>query len=764
MKKKILILALSACAALLFSSCDNEKKPEKKTDVPVSTDTPISSTADTPKTTTSNIPSLTTTVTPISTVPAKDMVTVNIYEGSGKDDRVLIESQSVEKNKTLLDQLKAPNKPGFKFLRFHFASSYNDVYLEADYVIKKNLDIYASFDSIDINSYHEASPKESTNTDYFYLAEGSNEQITNFYQNGYIKDNIIDFSIYKNTDSYVTVKTADEFINALQSTKCDYETTWTYDELTSEQEEKVTEYEALMKKRAELGDAGLTKEEKTRRVDLENEIMMYTGSIKQTLKADSKVHVIEITEDLNLGYNKLSTEAKALVTDWASTSKTNFTKSSHFEENGVSLINISNAHNLLIYSKNGAKITNAGFKVNSCNGFVIRNLVMDEIWQWEDTSTYQPGFTVGDMDVFGWAYFKVNSSTNVWFDHMTFGKSYDGQIDVSNPYWYNMRTYKTAPYGVDENDQKSAVTISNCKFLSGSDDKDGYLYKMMEEIEADYQKSEADSSYECKYLYYKTLRKTYNLSFEEILYGVAIPQKKAFLIGDSSESKKIESYRYNLNIRLTLLNNVFVDIEDRIPNVRGGVAYMANCLIDNSRYYKYRKAIIASGAQGISNLYPYTNNNKTVYPFKLALVSQAIVGGYGASICAENCIFIGVDKIVKNNNSEKDTISADQMRAGYKIINCIWYNDKDDTENKTRIINTDTDPNQIQSTVGQTSPMTVADFNWHNDTNTKPFEIKTYELSDLTNRLCVITPVGSNKNFGKMYLYTDPLYYTEKDN
>ena len=144
------------------------------------------------------------------------------------------------------------------------------------------------------------------NTDYFYLAEGSNEQIVNFYQNGYIKDNIIDFSKYKNTDSYVTVKTADEFLNALQNTKCSYETTWTYDNLTSEQEEKVTEYEALMKKRAELGDAGLTQEEKTRRVELENEIMMYTGSIKQTLNADSKVHVIEITEDLNLGYNKLS--------------------------------------------------------------------------------------------------------------------------------------------------------------------------------------------------------------------------------------------------------------------------------------------------------------------------------------------------------------------------------------------------------------------------------------------------------------------------
>ena len=37
---------------------------------------------------------------------------------------------------------------------------------------------------------------------------------------------------------------------------------------------------------------------------------------------------------------------------------------------------------------------------------------MDEIWQWEDSPSDKPTFTVGDMDVFGWAYFKINFSTD----------------------------------------------------------------------------------------------------------------------------------------------------------------------------------------------------------------------------------------------------------------------------------------------------------------------------------------------------------------
>ena len=740
MRKRRLFLGLGlALVSLVLASCDNESKETNNTTLEPTTE----STPDTETETTKEV---------------VEKETVYICEGD-TSDKTILSTQEIIKGKPVLPQIVAPIKEGYRVLNYRLSSSIDGDIIDSEFIYssKKKFNLFVEWEKIDYNSVHEMNDEKSELKDYLYLASGTEAQQANFYQNGFVKDKMPDYSKYKD-DAYVQVKTADEFINAISQTKYDYETTWTYDDLTPEQEGKIADYEALMKKREEGGDAALTSDEKTRRLELEKEIMQYTGSISQTLKSEAKVHVIEITADLNLGYNKLSEASKALVTNWASTSKTDFATTSHFIENGVSQINLSNAYNLLIYSKNGSKITNAGFKVNSCKNVAFRNILMDEIWQWEDTNTLTPSFTVGDMDVFGWAYFKINSSTNIWIDHCEFGKSYDGQIDVANPYWYNIRTYQTAPYNVDERDEKSNVSISNCRFNSGSDDKDGYLYKMMEEIEADYQKSLTNTSYNCKYQYYKILRDKYKLSFDEILYGVAIPQKKAFLLGDSGESSKPESYRYNLNLCVSLLDNLFIDIEDRIPNVRGGIAYMANCVVDNSRYFKYRNILIDSGARAIDSEYPRPNQPKKPY-FKLALVSQAIVGGYGASICAENCIFIGVSQLVKNNNSNSNEVN---VSAGYKLINCIWYNDAN-SEDYDRIINTDINATQIQSTVGETSPMTTLLFNWHNESNTNPIELALYKLDNLTKTLVESSHVGVNANYNKMYLYTDALYYTEKE-
>ena len=91
-----------------------------------------------------------------------------------------------------------------------------------------------------------------------------------------------------------------------------------------------------------------------------------------------------------------------------------------------------NTSDLLVYSKSGAKLTHCGFKLTSDNNVVFRNLEFDEIWQWED-SPLTTASAVGDYDWHGWAYFKIAFCGYVWIDHCTFGKSYDGQIDYSNP-------------------------------------------------------------------------------------------------------------------------------------------------------------------------------------------------------------------------------------------------------------------------------------------------------------------------------------------
>jgi len=586
------------------------------------------------------------------------------------------------------------------------------------------------------------------------------------YGSGFTQAKMPDYSVYEGTDAYVKVSTAEELINALVNARIDY---------TSSVKEIVEDAGKIVRNNVRKNETNW-KNAITKGLYLKNSDGTYTKipedtpfddtsytaamtyyedspaskvSITQTLNKDATVHVIELTADIDLGYYNLSNEIKnsGIVESYCSkydsviaAGTAPFSVSTMLKENGISKINIGNTNNLLVYSKNGAKITHAGFNVTSCDGITFRNIEMDELWQWEDSANSSPTFTIGDMDVFGWAYFKINFCGYIWIDHCTFGKSYDGQIDVANPYFYSMGTAYRAPYGKPETyteENSSGVQISNCQFLSGSDDEDGYLYKMMEEIEDDYQKSKNDSNYSCKYLYYKTLRDNYNLSFKEILYGIAIPQKKAFLLGDSSESKKIDTYYYNQTLRVSLTDNLFVDIEDRLPNVRGGIAYVSNCVFDNSRYYYYRRLINISGAKGISNV-----NSK----YKLAAVSQGIIGGYGASIRAENCVFIGIEELVKNNNkaSSDDTISSSQYAAGFSIVNCIWYNDEK-SEDYSRIINTDTNPTQITAT--GSSPMTVDNFNWHTSDNTKPFDISSYvdDLHDLKDYLLETAKIGINK-------------------
>lgn len=440
---------------------------------------------------------------------------------------------------------------------------------------------------------------------------------TNLSADGFVRDKIGDFSVYENTDAYRKVTTADEFVQAIVAAKYHYTNVWD-DETGTYAQEPASGYTT----------------------------------------AEGSVHVIEIASDLNLGYNVLSAAAKSsgVVDDFSKKTMSNHVNdynSAMVTENGISQIKIENTSDLLIFSENGAKLTHCGFKLTSDNNVVFRNLVMDEIWQWEDGPKTSPS-TVGDYDFHGWAYFKIAFCGYIWIDHCTFGKSYDGQIDVSNPeYTANAGVAFRAPYGADGT---SAVHISWCNFNAGSDDEDGYIYKMMSAIEEEYlsHKDDAGTEYVSKHAYYDKLRDS-GITFGQILYGLALPQKKGFLCGDSGDE-----YAYNLKLQISFANCTFTNLEDRIPKLRGGNAYMYNCIVDNSQYYSYRAELRAKDA---ASLVKEVNGK-----WKCALVSQGIVCGNGGSVMAENCIYKGIEYLLKNN----DTNSAELVKGGYKIVNCSY--------------------------------------------------------------------------------------------
>ncbi|MDE7161542.1 MAG: InlB B-repeat-containing protein, partial [Anaeroplasmataceae bacterium] len=567
------------------------------------------------------------------------------------------EAEDIQNVLSIPEDLPELEEDGYTFEGWYFDEEYTQA-VEGKEALTKDITLYAKWTKNNPDAQLEG----------FEFLIGLDETTRrNLSNDGYAQEGITDFTKYLNTSAYRKVSTPLEFLTALVDARVEYTNTWHED----------------------------------------------TKTVEQTLIKDSSVHVIEITNDLNMGYFKLGAKEKAtnLVTDFANKMnnlKAYLCMSDMLLENGISQIKIESTSNLLIYSKNGAKITHCGFKLTSDTNVVFRNLSFDELWQWED-APISSSTNIGDYDWFGWAYFKIAFCGFIWIDHCTFGKSYDGQIDYSNPvYDANAGTAFRAPYGANG---ENGLHISWCKFNSGSDDEKGYLYQMMAKIEQEYQEGKNN------YLYYNALRNA-NISFEEILYGIAIPQKKGFLCGDdakfSGSYENADDYNFNLKLKISFANCIFKNIEDRLPKLRGGNAYLYNCLVDSSEYYEYRTILQSKNAKSVVS---------QINGWKCALVSQGIVCGNGGSVKAENTIFRGIETLLKHNDTKNVSPYVD---GGFELTNCSYQ------KQKTGSIYTgsSSDANtQFISSIP--SKLNTANFSWKTENNVPPFEITAIALENL---------------------------------
>ena len=574
---------------------------------------------------------------------------------------------------------------------------------------------------------------------YEYLASKSESIQSNFDAAGYVENKLPDFSVYENTSSYVQVFTPEELLDALVKAKYEYTNLWVFDARNDEEKalvERLTYLEDLR------SNGIISPEEETERKSIEAQLKTLgtPGHVEQELIKEGTVHVIEIMNDLNLGFYtldqvKVNTNGvyDSVIDDFSAKQSSIIPKlamSQRFTNNGVSQIKIENTSNLLIYSKNASKLLNCGIKLTSDNNIIVRNIEFDDIWQWEDSALAAPGVIIGDYDAFGWAFFKISNCGYVWIDHCTFGKSYDGQIDYSHPtYAINKSVCFRAPYGADGN---NGLHISNCYFKAGDASKDGELYKTMKKIEIDYQLGNDN------YLYYKQLRNL-GATFEQILNGVAAPQKKGFLLGDSGDQLE-----YNQEINVSFANNVFKNIEDRLPKIRGGNAYLYNNIIDNYEYISYRTELIKAGVKGISGI----NGS-----YKCAIVSQGVVCGLDGSVYAENTMYRGVESLLKNNDKANSSTGAvgEFVNGGYKFSNVLYQY----TSDSEAYIGSTTDENHLFNNYNSTPTTLSTDyFKWHTEDNIKPFDTILYSLDELENILYNELPVGANKELADMYLYT----------
>ena len=310
----------------------------------------------------------------------------------------------------------------------------------------------------------------------------------------------------------------------------------------------------------------------------------------------SGIKVVEITRDIDLGYNLISDSVKSSYSCLTSASQplTHPT----LKKTGVSQLKISDFDGLTVFSADGAKIKHGCLIFSKCSDVKIQNLEFDELWEWDEKDK-------GNYDTNDWDYMTLKGCSGFWVDHCTFHKAYDGVIDSK--------------------DGTTGLTISWSRFLPG-DSQDGFYKAAFDEMETNI----------AEYPMYRYLRQTAGLTKDQIM-KVAAPQKKTHLVGAT------EFNETNNNLEITLCYNYYSDSQDRLPRLRGGNAHVYNIVVDSTDAYNAGKIISSENASKIK-----------AAGYHFSATSQAFVSTENGSLYVQDSIIKGVKSPQKNNQKSSD--------------------------------------------------------------------------------------------------------------
>jgi len=272
----------------------------------------------------------------------------------------------------------------------------------------------------------------------------------------------------------------------------------------------------------------------------------------------------------------------------------------------VSLIDIQDKDGLTIFSANGATIRHANFNVKRANNVLIRNLKFDELWEWDESSK-------GKYDKQGWDFITVDiNSDNIWIDHCTFTKAYDGVVDIK---------------GGTRN-----VTLSWCSFLGDDGAPGSFVRQQIAALELNAP----------AYPMYNFLRSN-GFGVEDIV-GITRSQKKGHLVGAN------ELDASNANHRVTIHHNYYLNMQDRLPRLRAGNAHAYDVFVNNADAFTakgLRDTIVA--AMTPSNQSKLNGSNAT-YSFDVTL--NGSISTEGGAVLLEKSQFIGVIYPLRNNQKD----------------------------------------------------------------------------------------------------------------
>ncbi len=327
---------------------------------------------------------------------------------------------------------------------------------------------------------------------------------------------------------------------------------------------------------------------------------IYTAADLRAALTAKTTRVIEIMNDLDLGWNELP------ASEQTGRFRENTTPLLHpvLLQTGVSLIDVQDFTGLTIFSRHGARIRHAELQIKRCANLIIRNLVFDELWEWDESSK-------GDYDRNDWDYITIDAASSlVWIDHCDFGKAYDGVVDVKSG--------------------SNRVTLSWCRFIEDSGAPGSWVRRQIDALEA------APSG---KAMY--SFLRDNGFSTDDIV-AVARSQKKGHLVGANDLDAD------NADLSVTLHHNLYVGMQDRLPRLRGGNAHAYNLHVDNrnahaaSQLYAARVAAMSS-----TNAAKLSNGT-----YKFSVTQNGSISTEGGAVLLEKSYYEGVRYALRNNQTD----------------------------------------------------------------------------------------------------------------
>jgi len=335
---------------------------------------------------------------------------------------------------------------------------------------------------------------------------------------------------------------------------------------------------------------------------------VYTPGDLRLALANNATKVIEIMNDLNLGWNEIG------ATNQTGAFRANATPVMHpvLIASGVSTIDIQNKNGITIFSANGATIRHAEFNVKRSNNILIRNLKFDELWEWDEA-------TKGDYDSKDWDFITIgdgDNCTNVWIDHCDFTRSYDGTVDLKS--------------GANQ------VTVSWCRFLGDDGSANSFVRQQFNHLETN---GTSETMFD--------FLRGNGFSIDDIV-AVARSQKKGHLAGPT------EFNSGNADIKLTLHHNYYKNHQDRLPRLRGGNSHVYNVYLDNTEALaakNMRNAKVALIPGGLGS-----------YKFDVTL--NGAISTEDGAVLVEKCHLIDLTSPLRNNQVDaNDPSYTGKIRA-----------------------------------------------------------------------------------------------------